>query len=162
DNTLVAYAAKGGTAADDGPAGKHSPFTEVLLKHIATPGLEINFVFRRVRDGVLKTTAGGQEPHGYLSLGAPEFFPQPATKAPEGPTGEKKEEWQSQKKDLAKLKAQAAPKPQEPSPAEDIVKLKGEIARLESKVKQLEAVPPSPGTAPPLPAPKIKREARPD
>jgi uncharacterized caspase-like protein len=46
DNTLVVYAAKEGTLAEDGSRTRHSPFTSALLKHIATPGLEIGFVFR--------------------------------------------------------------------------------------------------------------------
>jgi uncharacterized caspase-like protein len=36
DNVLVAYAAKGGTVANDGD-GKNSPFTKALLRHIEVP-----------------------------------------------------------------------------------------------------------------------------
>jgi uncharacterized caspase-like protein len=39
-NTLVAYAAKEGTVADDGD-GTHSPFATALLKRLPEPGLEI-------------------------------------------------------------------------------------------------------------------------
>ena len=53
--TLVAYAAKAGTVADDG-AGKHSPYTAAFLKHLGTAGLEISLLFRRVRDTVLAAT----------------------------------------------------------------------------------------------------------
>lgn len=35
-NTLIAFAAKGGSTADDG-SSDHSPFTAALLKHLATP-----------------------------------------------------------------------------------------------------------------------------
>ena len=78
DNTLVAYAAKDGTTADDGLGRRHSPFTEALLKHIATPGLEINLLFRRVRDDVIKATsheAQPQQPHVYASLGEQDILP---------------------------------------------------------------------------------------
>jgi len=48
DNVLIAYAAKDGTTASDGD-GRNSPFTAALLHNIETPGLEINFLFRKVR-----------------------------------------------------------------------------------------------------------------
>jgi uncharacterized caspase-like protein len=39
-NTLIAYAQKAGATADDG-VGADSPYTTALLKHLATPGLDI-------------------------------------------------------------------------------------------------------------------------
>jgi formylglycine-generating enzyme required for sulfatase activity len=74
DNTLVVYAAKEGTTADDGPGQRHSPFTAALLKHIATPGLEVTFVFRRVRDEVVASTSPVQTPHVYGTLGGAEVY----------------------------------------------------------------------------------------
>ncbi len=68
-NVLVAYSAKHGTTALDG-AGAHSPFTEALLDHIEEPGLEINFLFRKVRDDVRTKTQRQQEPFLYGSLSA--------------------------------------------------------------------------------------------
>jgi hypothetical protein len=85
DNTIVVYAAKDGTTADDGVGRGHSPFTDALLKHLATPGLEINLMFRRVRDDVMKATSHEtqpQQPHVYASLGGQEIFLRP----PSGPT----------------------------------------------------------------------------
>jgi tetratricopeptide (TPR) repeat protein len=67
-NTLVAYAAKDGTVALDG-TGRHSPYTEALLKRIATPGLEVRFLFGHIRDDVLAATGQRQEPYVYGSLG---------------------------------------------------------------------------------------------
>ena len=67
-NTLVAYAARAGSVAEDG-SGAHSPFTTALLKHLATPGLDIRVAFGRVRDEVLRSTGGNQEPFVYGSLG---------------------------------------------------------------------------------------------
>jgi uncharacterized caspase-like protein len=49
DNVLVAHAAREGTIAGGG-AGQHSPFTAAPLNNLETPGLEINFLFRHVRD----------------------------------------------------------------------------------------------------------------
>jgi uncharacterized caspase-like protein len=39
-DTLIAFAAKAGSTAMDGD-GKNSPFTSALLKHLATPGLDV-------------------------------------------------------------------------------------------------------------------------
>ncbi len=68
-NVLVAYSAKHGTTALDGE-GAHSPFTQALLNHIEEPGLEINFLFRKVRDDVRNKTQRQQEPFLYGSLSA--------------------------------------------------------------------------------------------
>lgn len=65
--TLIAYAAKGGTVAEDG-TGRNSPFAKALLDHIEVPGLEIDFIFRKVRDAVLAETNQRQEPFVYGSL----------------------------------------------------------------------------------------------
>jgi len=66
--TLIAYAAKAGSTADDG-LGNHSPFTTALLKHLTQPGLDIRLAFGRVRDEVMKITNQRQEPYVYGSLG---------------------------------------------------------------------------------------------
>ncbi len=57
--TLVSFAAREGTVAQDGD-GRNSPFTAALLGNLAEPGLEIGLLFRRVRDNVLKATNGEQ------------------------------------------------------------------------------------------------------
>jgi uncharacterized caspase-like protein len=67
-NTLIAYAAKSGAAADDGQAD-HSPFTAALLNNLFVPGLDVRLAFGRVRDEVFKKTASRQEPFVYGSLG---------------------------------------------------------------------------------------------
>ena len=68
NNTLIAYAAKAGSTAEDG-AGEHSPFTMALIKHVAEPGLDIRLALGRVRDEVLRNTRNDQEPFVYGSLG---------------------------------------------------------------------------------------------
>jgi hypothetical protein len=68
DNTLIAYAAKDGTTADDGAGRPHSPFTEALLQHIATPGLDVRLMLGKVRDQVLAATDREQQPFAYGSL----------------------------------------------------------------------------------------------
>jgi hypothetical protein len=77
DNVLVAYAARDGTTASDG-AGRNSPFTTALLHHIETPGLEISFLFRRVRDDVMSATKHEQQPFVYGSLSKDEIYLKPA------------------------------------------------------------------------------------
>jgi len=67
-DTLIAFAAKAGSTADDGD-GTHSPFTAALLKHITMPGLDLRIAFGRIRDEVLKATGNRQEPFVYGSLG---------------------------------------------------------------------------------------------
>ena len=65
--TLVAYASKEGTVAADGE-GRNSPYSTALLAHLEEPGLEIGLMFRKVRDAVLASTGGRQEPFVYGSL----------------------------------------------------------------------------------------------
>lgn len=67
-DTLVAYAAKAGSTAEDG-AGRNSPFTQALVNNLTTPGLDIRIALGRVRDEVLKRTNNRQEPFVYGSLG---------------------------------------------------------------------------------------------
>jgi len=67
-DTLIAFAAKAGSTADDGD-GQHSPFTAALLKDLTVPGLDVRLAFGRVRDDVLKSTGNRQEPFVYGSLG---------------------------------------------------------------------------------------------
>ena len=88
--TLVAYAAKEGTVASDGE-GRNSPYTTALLAHIEQPELEVGLMFRKVRDAVLATTGGRQEPFVYGSLSSqgvylaarPEPEPAPVSKQAE-------------------------------------------------------------------------------
>ena len=79
-NTLIAFAAKGGSTASDGDS-KNSPFTTALLKYLAKPGLELGKAFRLVRDDVMNATANKQEPFVYGSLGGNDvsLVPAPAT-----------------------------------------------------------------------------------
>ena len=81
NSSLVAYAAKGGQIAQDG-SGEHSPFTTALLKHLPSPGLDIRLALGRVRDDVLKSTAGKQEPFVYGSLGGDSVAIVPAPAEP--------------------------------------------------------------------------------
>jgi uncharacterized caspase-like protein len=72
--SLVVFAAKHGQTALDGDGG-NSPFAVAMVQRMATPGVEINKIFRLVRDDVMEATAGRQEPYTYGSLpGKEDFF----------------------------------------------------------------------------------------
>jgi hypothetical protein len=64
--TLIAYATKDGSTAEDG-TGRHSPFTAALLQHIDKPQ-DIAVVLRQVRRSVMAQTKNRQEPWDYGSL----------------------------------------------------------------------------------------------
>src|SRR5262249_33910622 len=66
-NLLVAYAARDGTTASDGD-GRNSPFTSALLRNLETPGLEVELMFRRVRNAVMQDTHHQQQPFVYGTL----------------------------------------------------------------------------------------------
>jgi uncharacterized protein len=66
-NVLVAYASKDGTTNDD-RGGRNSPYAAALLRHLESPGLDINFMLRKVRDDVLSHTSRRQQPFVYGSL----------------------------------------------------------------------------------------------
>jgi uncharacterized protein YecT (DUF1311 family) len=112
DNTLVAFAAKDGTTADDGPGRRHSPFTEALLTHIATPGVEIRFLFAHVRDDVMKMTNREQQPYVYGTLGSRQIFLHPhggpALKPPAGPGARPSGESAEMAKEKAAVEASKA------------------------------------------------------
>jgi tetratricopeptide (TPR) repeat protein len=72
--TLVVFAARDGQVALDGEGG-NSPFAVAIVQRISAPGVEINKLFRLVRDDVMEATAGLQEPYTYGSLpGKEDFF----------------------------------------------------------------------------------------
>ena len=65
--TLIAYATAPGRVASDG-AGDHGLYTEHLLRHLATPGLAVEIVFKRVRESVERATKSRQIPWESSSL----------------------------------------------------------------------------------------------
>lgn len=93
-DTLIAYAAKAGSTADDGD-GMHSPFTTAVLKNLTVPGLDVRLAFGRVRDEVLKMTDARQEPFVYGSLGGGNIALVPApAKAPEASANDIKADYE--------------------------------------------------------------------
>jgi uncharacterized caspase-like protein len=70
---LIAYATDPGAVAYDG-GGENSPYTSALVKHLATPGLEIQSALTRVRGEVTAATDGRQRPWHNASLGREVFI----------------------------------------------------------------------------------------
>jgi uncharacterized protein YraI len=60
-NILIGFATAPGEVALDGDED-NSPFTIALLKHIETPGLEIEIMLKRVKADVYAATQGSQSP----------------------------------------------------------------------------------------------------
>lgn len=75
--SMIAFATAPGTVALDG-TGRNSPFTEALLAHIDTPGIDINVMMTRVRGQVTRATSDRQQPWTNSSLTA-EFFLNPTS-----------------------------------------------------------------------------------
>ncbi|MGP0088946.1 MAG: SUMF1/EgtB/PvdO family nonheme iron enzyme [Xanthobacteraceae bacterium] len=82
DNVLVAYAAKDGTTANDG-TGRNSPFTAALLNNLEVPGVEISFLFRKVRDEVMMSTKREQQPFVYGSLSGQAIYLKEGSQPPQ-------------------------------------------------------------------------------
>lgn len=74
---VVAYSAKEGTLAQDGPSNENSPYAAALVKSLNEPGLEIRLLFGKVRDEVLTSTKNEQEPYTYASLGGEAIYLKP-------------------------------------------------------------------------------------
>ncbi len=85
--TFISYSTSPGKVAVDG-SGRNSPFTGSLIKHMTSPDVPIEEVFKRVRQDLVRRTKGQQIPWELSSLeGSFSFKPQkgavPAAKAPD-------------------------------------------------------------------------------
>jgi hypothetical protein len=72
-NTLIAFATAPGAVASDG-AGRNGLYTQHLLQALATPGLSLEDVFKKVRTGVRQESAGRQVPWENTSLEVDFYF----------------------------------------------------------------------------------------
>jgi hypothetical protein len=78
EGSIVVYATSAGSVAQDGE-GRNGVFTQELLKHLRTPGLDIKDVFNRTGAGVRDATGGKQVPAVYS-----QFFDSIALKEADG------------------------------------------------------------------------------
>ncbi|MCC8235986.1 caspase family protein, partial [Pinisolibacter aquiterrae] len=70
---LIAYATDPGAVALDGDGTANSPYTTALIRHLASPGVEIQTALTRVRGDVATATDGRQKPWHNASLGREVF-----------------------------------------------------------------------------------------
>ncbi|OPY97115.1 hypothetical protein A5906_37325 [Bradyrhizobium sacchari] len=75
-NTLVFFPAEPGRIAEEGE-GRNSPFAAALLKYLPKADLEINFLFRNVRDDVRLATRRKQTPYMYGQLSKDRIYLNP-------------------------------------------------------------------------------------
>lgn len=71
--TLISYSTNPGNVAADG-SGRNSPYTGSLMKHMMTPGLPIEEVFKNVRQDLVRWTQGKQIPWELSSLEGRFYF----------------------------------------------------------------------------------------
>jgi uncharacterized caspase-like protein len=71
--SLIAFATDAGHTANDG-VGANSIYTQELVKHLLTPGLTIEQVFKRTRAGVMERSGGSQMPAEYSRLIGEDIF----------------------------------------------------------------------------------------
>lgn len=71
--TFITYSTSPGKVAADG-SGRNSPYTEALIRHMTTPGLPIEEVFKNVRRELNKKSGGQQIPWELSSLEGHFFF----------------------------------------------------------------------------------------
>lgn len=76
-NVLLSYATRAGSVSFDGAENTNSPFAEALAKAILTPDIEVTRMFRQVRDVVVASTDGLQEPFVYGALGGKDVYLNP-------------------------------------------------------------------------------------
>lgn len=83
--SLIAFATDAGHTAQDGD-GTNGLYTGELLKHLQTPGLTIEQVFKRTRAGVMAQSSGAQIPAEYSRLvGEDIYLAGPAATPPAKP-----------------------------------------------------------------------------
>ncbi len=80
--TFIAYATAAGSVAADGD-GANGAYTEALLRHIQTPGEQLEMVFKSVRTDVYQASGGAQVPWDNNSILGEFYFMLP----PEGDQG---------------------------------------------------------------------------
>ncbi len=83
-DTLVAFSAAPGQTASDG-AGRNSPFTTALLKHIADPNTEVSVMLKEVAGEVRDATQNSQRPQAVSDMARTFFFAKADIAAPAPP-----------------------------------------------------------------------------
>ncbi len=71
--TLIAFATAPGSVAADGD-GRNGVYTKHLLRQVRQPGVPVELMFKRVRDGVMEETKEKQTPWESSSLRGADFY----------------------------------------------------------------------------------------
>ena len=66
--SLFAFGTSPGSTAADEPEGDHGLFTKMLLRRIGTPSIDIEGMFQKVREDVIRESGGSQVPWTASSL----------------------------------------------------------------------------------------------
>jgi formylglycine-generating enzyme required for sulfatase activity len=74
---FIAFAADEGKTADENPSERNGLFTKHLLQALRQPGLNLDDVFRRVREGVYRESRGTQVPFSYTGVIGDFYFRPP-------------------------------------------------------------------------------------
>ena len=85
--TLIAFATAPGSVAQDGDTGVNGLYTGALLRHVATPGLEVEQMFKRVRVEVAGSSRNRQVPWESSSLNRAFSFAEGLAAAPAAVAG---------------------------------------------------------------------------
>jgi hypothetical protein len=83
-DTLIAFSAAPGQTASDG-AGRNSPFTTALLKHIADSNTEVSVMLKEVAGDVRDATQNSQRPQAVSDMARTFFFAKADVAAPAPP-----------------------------------------------------------------------------
>ncbi|MBW2606595.1 MAG: caspase family protein [Deltaproteobacteria bacterium] len=141
--SILAYATAPGSIAADG-AGRNGLYTSKLLRHMTTPGLEIEKVFKKVRIDVVRSSQKKQVPWESSSL-IGEFYFNPkrgiavvkSTQKIDTGLNAEQEELEKERKELARIEAVI----------EERGRVEAERKRIEAKMTKLLAMskrPPKP------------------
>jgi uncharacterized caspase-like protein len=85
-NTFIAFSTGAGAVPVDG-SGRNSPFTAALLSNLEKPGVDIERLFRGVRQDVAVATNGKQFPFTYGSGSTEPIYLKDSPPAPASPAG---------------------------------------------------------------------------
>jgi uncharacterized caspase-like protein len=99
EGTLIIFSTQPGNTASDG-AGRNSPFSAALLKHISAPGDDLPTILINVRNDVMAATGRRQVPWEHSALTTKVYFTPPKLANPSEPTPDQRMElafWESVK-----------------------------------------------------------------
>jgi hypothetical protein len=146
--TLITYSTSPGSVAADGK-GRNSPYTESLLKHMTTPGLPVEQVFKQVRQDLSQKTRGQQIPWELSSLSGDFYFnasgsritPRPVDPGPAVVADDMEEERRKLADEKERLRREKELIAEQNALAESRRKMEEERRKLEEERQRLASLP---------------------